>query len=166
MSILRLVELAKEEFSAHSFPHQAFYQHHASFDDLERSANSGCDICALIIDSFKDSGPFNGLVWPETSLRRECDISTSVYPSVYSKAKSLMVSDVKVCINTEHLYLGQGIEDVLVFDTLLVQVGAIEDSESDLVESEVDYPLPPLSLTLSVSNGTISDALTFMLPFL
>jgi hypothetical protein len=155
MSIQRLVELAEQEFSSHNFPQQAFYQHHASFDDLEESANKGCDFCVLILESFKGSGPVIDAQWPETWLGREC----GVHNSMYFEAKSLDVSDVKVCINTEHLYLSERIERVQVFDTLLVQVGIISNPSEDAE----DQALPPLSLTLSVPRGMLVITRTLFL---
>lgn len=53
LSISHLVELAKVEFQSRIVPKQAFYQHHASLDDLEGSAASGCDLCILILDTLR-----------------------------------------------------------------------------------------------------------------
>jgi hypothetical protein len=43
----------QEEFLAGTISQEAFYQHHTSLQELESSANSGCDLCALITDCFK-----------------------------------------------------------------------------------------------------------------
>ncbi|KAI6552575.1 hypothetical protein MCOR04_010870 [Pyricularia oryzae] len=148
LSVESLVELARIEFEAHIFPQNAYYQHHASFDDLEASANNGCDFCGLILECFqqsisKDKRP---LLWPyewdpEQPLSRPTGSDT-----MYAVAKSLSVSDIKLCVNATHLYLGQGIKEARVFDEILVQVGPLPAVNDDDVEPE--WSMPQLRLTL------------------
>lgn len=154
LTIERLVELAEQEFSAHYFPRQAFYKHHASFDELEESAMKGCDFCTIVIDCFKGYGsidvigayPFSR--YERTWLGRDCDINSSMY----DEAKGLDISDVKVCINADHLGSSDTVTNVQVFDIVMVQVGDALSWNSELT-SEVDETLPALSLTLSSQRG-------------
>ncbi|KAL5876573.1 hypothetical protein ACKVWC_005740 [Pyricularia oryzae] len=53
---------------------------------------------------------------------------------MYAVAKSLSVSDIKLCVNATHLYLGQGIKEARVFDEILVQVGPLPAVNDDDVE--------------------------------
>jgi hypothetical protein len=75
---------------------------------------------------------------------------------MYSLAMEIPVSDVKICLNTQHLYLSEPLGKVQVFDTILVQVGPSQDdvlnSPSDSQEYE-EQPLPPLALTLTTPKG-------------
>lgn len=52
LDIQTLVELAKVELSEESlFPRDAYYQHHTSSHDPERSAHEGCDLCGLLFQA-------------------------------------------------------------------------------------------------------------------
>ncbi|KIW02514.1 uncharacterized protein PV09_06313 [Verruconis gallopava] len=146
LSFRYLIELAKEEFQAHLFPQRAYYQHHPSFNSLEVSAARGCDLCALILDCFKRSSPYTtpGL-WPETWLAANVDEGKSMY----SAAKQLNQSDIKIALNSSHPYFAEDIRSVQVFDSLLIQVGEIESPDDAEHVDEEQYPLPSLSLTLS-----------------
>ena len=144
LSVEALVGLAKQEFSAHEFPTWAYYQHHSSFHDLEHAANAGCDLCSLIVDCFKGIPwtrgefyyEFSPYIWEKT----EVDIEESAYTA----AKEVALSDVKLSINTDHVYSSDGLDKVRSFNTLLVQVGP-----SELPEESEDYAFPFLILSLS-----------------
>lgn len=143
LSVEKLFNLAKDEFSGHDFPASAYYQHHNSFHELEQSANAGCDLCLLIVDCFKGiewttgDYQFSPYAW-ETAT--ELDIENTAYAT----AKQLAVSDVKLSISTDHVYLGDPLDNVQSFNTLLVQVGPKE------LPDESDYaPFPFLTLSLN-----------------
>ncbi|KAL7937009.1 heterokaryon incompatibility domain-containing protein [Trichoderma chlorosporum] len=143
LSVEALLDLAKQEFSAHYFPTSSYYQHHSSFNDLDQAANAGCDLCLLIVDCLKgipwtwdEVGEFPPYRWEKA----EVDIEDSAY----TVAKQVALSDVKLSIGTDHLYLGDGIDKVRSFNTLLVQIGPQE-----LLEEADDYAFPFLTLTLS-----------------
>ncbi|KAF6797617.1 heterokaryon incompatibility protein, partial [Colletotrichum sojae] len=122
LSIESLLDLARIDFTAHTFSKEAFFKHHKSFDDLEDAAREGCDLCRLVLESFQrapcpDEDPWE---WPDewiedTEFRPEDRSGT-----MYSIAKGLQVSDIKLCLNATHLYSGQGFEDAQVFDEILV----------------------------------------------
>lgn len=152
LSIASLVRLARIEFLGYqSFPREAFYEHHATFSDLETSAENGCDLCGLVLKCFQgapaedaDDRPFS---WPEEWIsQNDHDLDASMY----AVAKGLQDSSVRFAISADHVYSGATIEDVTGFDTLLIQVGPRdEDPEADMY-----WLLPPLALTLTVSRST------------
>lgn len=168
LSIEFLVSLAKEELRGrHTFPGQAFYQHQPSFDDLEASAKSGCDLCALILNCFKGAPTCDDdwTDWPEPWLGDDC----APEDSMYSLAKALEDSVVRVAISSDNLYLGEDhvssasvnqtqtaatIARASQLDTLLIQVGPkLEESDEFYYRS---WDLPALSLTLTVPTGSSS----------
>lgn len=153
-----LIGLAKQEFSGHEFPVSAYYKHHNSFHNLEQTANAGCDLCLLIVDCFKgipwvrgESYQFSSYLWetPETEIE----------DSAYDAAKQVILSDVKLSISTDHVYLGDGLDKVRSFNTLLVQVGPIE-----LPEESDDYAFPFLTLSLN-DRGNESGPKNITTPF-
>ncbi|KAF2665660.1 HET-domain-containing protein [Microthyrium microscopicum] len=145
LSIEALVELAEREFSAHIFPKHAFYQHHSSFSNLEQSALQGCDFCGLILECFKGS-PGQYETWPYKWEGSQNDITKSMY----AFAKELDESDIKIALNAGNLYLNRTIEEVLVFDSVLVQVGPGENYDAEYVDEDEEgsWQLPPLELRL------------------
>jgi hypothetical protein len=153
-----LFNFAKQEFSGHEFPTLAFYQHHSSFHDLEQSANTGCELCLLIIDCFK------GIQWTEGDYQFspypwETEAELDIESSAYAAAKQLATSDVKLSLGTDHVYLGDTLEKVRSFNTLLVQVGPRElPDESD------DIPFPFLTLALNNRGIDLSSTNATILP--
>lgn len=62
-------------------------------------------------------------------------------------------SDIRICIDAEHLYTNGKLDQVELFDILRVQVGAPEPiPTSEPSDSEDDF-IPPLVLGLSVAPG-------------
>jgi hypothetical protein len=156
LSIERLVDLAKKEFSGHTFPSAAFYQHHNSFRDLEQSAGQGCALCRLILDSFKGTPWGNGLTWPNEWEGVGLDSDSSAYHA----AMELGISDVKLSINAQHVYSDEPLESVSVFDALMVQIGPVQYYEDE----EAEDAFPTLVLALSRPSGMANHALfTYML---
>ncbi|KAL6835266.1 heterokaryon incompatibility domain-containing protein [Trichoderma camerunense] len=143
LSVETLIGFAKEEFSGHEFPASAYYRHHSSFHDLEQAAVAGCDFCLLIVDCFKgipwirgESYQFSSYLWEKPEIEIE--------DSAYDAAKQVALSDVKLSIGTDHVYLGDGLDKVRSFNTLLVQIGPTE-----LPEESSDYAFPFLTLSLN-----------------
>ncbi|OLN92774.1 hypothetical protein CCHL11_06733 [Colletotrichum chlorophyti] len=151
LTIETLVELAKTGFEAQEFPQTAYYQHHQSFDDLEREAGNGCEFCQLILNCFLHTPcpEPKPMEWP-LGWNRELDLKQETQPrTMYSIAKELAVSDVKLCINATHLYGRQPLEDAEVLDEILVQVGPL------YAETEDGYGIwscPILHLSLGTSR--------------
>lgn len=158
LTVEALIELAKQEFSGHEFPASAYYQHHNSFHDLEQAANAGCDLCLLIVDCFKgipwirgESYQFSSYLWEKPEIELE--------DSAYDAAKQLTLSDVKLSIGTDHVYLGDGLDKVRSFNTLLVQIGPTE-----LPEESSDYAFPFLTLSLNDpgnGSGPTNDTMSY-----
>ncbi|KAL6866438.1 hypothetical protein ACO1O0_002549 [Amphichorda felina] len=70
---------------------------------------------------------------------------------MYAEAKDLEDSSVKIALDAGHLYSAEGVDKVKVFDILLIQVGPIENLNSDL-DARDYFGFPVLSLTLSASR--------------
>lgn len=142
LSISDLIELSKPIFS-NLLPHNSrYYPHYDCFSDLEESAQKGCDLCQLIVDGFK----------------------STAYPSLgegvtLHSALQLLPSDktnVKLTIHTTHMRNApQKVEDVEVFDTLMVHVGPGPDDRSVLDFDELHEWRLELLLTLTTPRGTI-----------
>ncbi|TLS20828.1 uncharacterized protein PpBr36_10680 [Pyricularia pennisetigena] len=152
LSIESLVELARIEFTAHSFPQESYYRHHASFDDLERSAGDGCGFCGLVLECFQRSiciDDEDPLIWPDEWDSGQLPSPPAGSNTMYAVAKSLHVSDIKLCVNATHLYHRQTIEEAQVFDEIMVQVGPLEVQSHD----ETEWSMPPLRLTMESPRG-------------
>jgi hypothetical protein len=149
ISFSSLVQLALKEFTPYNFPKDAYYRHHESFSDLEISAGQGCDLCQLILASFKGTpGQGNELTWPTGWIGTSLEAEPS--NSMYSEAMMLERSDVKISLGSSHIYLLQSLTDVRMFDILLVQVGTNEDTMNEEYET---VGFPTLQLTLTVMQG-------------
>ncbi|RYP49235.1 hypothetical protein DL768_005009 [Monosporascus sp. mg162] len=154
LPLSRLVELAEEEYAEQTdFPQRAYYQHHSSFSELDRSAGNGCDLCRLIIDCFRGA-PFEDpqLLWPETWVGPErCDIAESMYAA----AEQLPVSDVKLALYADTDYRPFRLDKVRMFDTIMVQIGPVEKPQPEEYDSNSDSDeraFPCLHLRLRVSR--------------
>jgi hypothetical protein len=148
LSISGLIELAEIEFSADNFPREAYYQHHASYADLVSSANRGCELCELIHQGFIET-VVEGGYWDEYTL-------DDAVQGIESEGLS---TDLKICINTSHLYSAEALERVKLFDTILVQAGIPQpygdkvDYQEESPDWSISDPLIHLSLELSVPRG-------------
>ncbi|KAI8651876.1 HET domain-containing protein [Fusarium sp. Ph1] len=119
LSIDRLVQLMQEDLRKSWMlpppPASLHYQHHASFLDLENAANNGCPLCQFIVGCFKWTASQDGQIpqWP-----RDNKPSTNLAGSMYAVAKSLEVSDVKICLDnrciTSEWIMGKSIDRMLV----------------------------------------------------
>ena len=159
LSISGLIELAEQELSGHYMPQRAFYQHHSSIIDLESSAHRGCDFCTLIIECFKGT-PSDSDRFPQWPATWTDPTTRELENSMWAVAKELPASDIKICINSSNISASEDIDQVRVFDTLLIHVGPIEeindDGNSSSFEPEVlDWEWNPLYLTLTVPRGAL-----------
>ncbi|KAI1172382.1 HET-domain-containing protein [Nemania sp. FL0916] len=130
LSISHLIELARVEFESGTVPDQAFYHHHASLYDLESSAGGGCDLCILIL------GTLRGV------LSSDYDDKSSTYPgkwigydldaeeSMLEEVRDLPATNVKIFIDSEHLYTAESLDKVRVFDVLRIHVGLVSPERS------------------------------------
>lgn len=148
LSIESLVSLAVEEFDGHQFPQRAFFEHHRSFEELENSAETGCDFCQVILESFQTTPESPG---DDRTLDETCDNSESLYAA----ARFVEPSHVKISINSDHVYSFEARDQVRVFDTILVQVGRTSP-RADEVGSEDDTEelyLEPVKLRIKTARG-------------
>lgn len=120
LSVESLVGLAETEFTAGSFPQRAFYQHHASLDDLEDAASKSCALCRLIL------GYLQGTHDSDDGL------------PLYTRAKQLPFTSVKVAINSTHVYATEPLDRVQVFDALMVHIGPWMQPGRDATDEEID----------------------------
>ncbi|KAI1461448.1 hypothetical protein F4805DRAFT_453878 [Annulohypoxylon moriforme] len=119
LSISRLIDLAKQEFSGRNVPERAFYYHHESLYDLESSANNGCDLCMLILDGFKS---MRGRFTEYDRIEEKVDLTNKLKESFFHQAKNLPSKGLKICIKARHLSEKEGIDKVIVFDQIYVHI--------------------------------------------
>ena len=77
--------------------------------------------------------------WPSQSTGTVCKLKHSVFTA----AKRLSVSDIKVCINSSHMYLTDPIDKVRSFGQLLISVGRVakydEGNGSSFVQEDLEW---------------------------
>ncbi|KAN0099845.1 Heterokaryon incompatibility protein (HET) domain containing protein [Hyaloscypha variabilis] len=148
LSISDLIELAEVEFESRQSPRHAYYKHFDSYNDLVQSARDGCDLCQFIWSGFK-----NCIVdtWPWDGQNRDEAVREIEY-----RGEEI---DIRISIDADHLYSGRGLDQVALFDLLVIQAGApvIKYKENEGSEesegsegSEQNISIPPLLVKLSV----------------
>ncbi|KAF2125004.1 HET-domain-containing protein [Dothidotthia symphoricarpi CBS 119687] len=146
LTINNLIDLVPIELAGHDFPQKDFYQHHDSIEDLENSANEGCDFCGFILEclkGFRDTDRWIADEWEGAGLQVE--------DSLYTAAKKLPFSHIKFCITSAELKIDSTLADVRAYDRLLVQVGPIKDYGNDYdleVDDQPEFPLIWLRLSI------------------
>ncbi|KAF4947358.1 hypothetical protein FSARC_13979 [Fusarium sarcochroum] len=117
-----------------------------SFDQLEFAALQGCDLCQLILECFK--GAVEGEIPTRCDWPREwTPDSPPGMATMYSKAKKLPKSNVRLCIDVTNKYPAMSLKEVQLFDAIRVQVGPTSEelftgqdtdsnSEEDMEETE------------------------------
>ncbi|TGO32865.1 hypothetical protein BHYA_0283g00130 [Botrytis hyacinthi] len=167
LSLAHLINLAKIDFKGHVFPNQpttedlmgpfvwtsslanpddspkerkpmAFYPHHKCFRDLVQSAEMGCDLCEVILTCLKKRVP------GEDEEGRG-DNSDEIYWTDFSRRRE---TDIKISINSSHVYPNATLDGVQMLDTILVHVGNIGDHRSDFKNHGHSFAVPTQSLTL------------------
>lgn len=153
LSVESLLEVARVDFQPGDFSNKAYFQHHESFNDLEKAGRQGCDFCRLVLECFQrtpcfDEEPWD---WPDRWIEKtESSPDDLTTITMYSVAKGLAVSDIKLCLNATHLYSIQGFEDAKVFDEVLIQVG---EPSSESQDGTVMWSCPVLRLILNTPRG-------------
>lgn len=142
LSISDLVDLAKPIFP-NLLPHNSrWYPHYERFADLEKSAEQGCGLCQLIVDGFKS------IAYPALGAGVTMHSALQLLPSD--------TTSVKLSIHTTHMRNApQKVDDVEVFDTLMVHVGPGPDDRSVLDFDELHEWRLELLLTLTTPRGAI-----------
>lgn len=148
LSISLLIELTEVEFHAGDFPQQAYYQHQPSYANLIRSAKDGCRLCELILHGFQEVISPRSLspIW-------EGETRDRAVSQIESQGES---SDIKICINADHLFSNGNLDQVELFDVLMVQAGTPERTATSEDSDSEDNAIPPLRLALSVPRGSSS----------
>ncbi|TGO58124.1 hypothetical protein BCON_0058g00060 [Botryotinia convoluta] len=167
LSLSHLIDLAKIDFKGHVFPNQpttgdlmgpfvwtsslanpdnspkerkrmAFYPHHKCFQDLVKSAETGCDFCEVILTCLKKRIPGED----EDSRGDNTD---EIYWTDFSRRRE---TDIKISINSSHVYPDATLDGVQMFDTISVHVGNFGDHRSDFKNHGHSFAVPTQSLTL------------------
>ncbi|KAI5917149.1 HET-domain-containing protein [Camillea tinctor] len=144
LSLSRLIALAKQEYGSGVMPEQAFYQHHASLNDLENSATNGCDLCCLVLESLKCTGcePGYDKVWSAPVCQLE--------ESRFTRMKDLATTDIKLCITSSCLYGSDSLDSVRVLDSILVHIGPVPLRDASPKSFDDEWALDPMALTMTV----------------
>lgn len=148
LSIHLLLEMMgsvlKSEWS--NMPWNSFYRHHISMDDLETSANHGCDFCTLLLESFQimPAYRFSNASW----LGEPSQYDHDDRGSMFSVLKQLPLMVLHICIHSRHISTTDKWESAQVFDQIVVQPRGIPTS--DLAnELTGQFDCIPLILTLT-----------------
>lgn len=165
LTIAHLIELAETEFSGRAMPERAFYRHHRSLRALEASASHGCDgLCPLLLACFRGT-PADVKAWPDwpdwvgVTGAATCAPEDSMF--AHAEERLAAETDIKICLNSSHVYFTRPLDEVRVFDQLLVHVGPVREtaaSSNGSAEEEDDddgeaWDWEPLVLTLSTPRG-------------
>ncbi|KAF3039451.1 hypothetical protein E8E11_004062 [Didymella keratinophila] len=130
LSISTLVNLARTEPPEERFSQQAFYQHHESVADLQKSAEQGCAFCNFIVQCLKGYTDTHH-IWATTWLGSLCEPSKSLFEA----AAQSPASDIKIRLLPRGKTHLDSLRGFSVLDTLYVQVGP---SIGHGAETEVD----------------------------
>ncbi|KAI6351085.1 hypothetical protein MCOR25_010157 [Pyricularia grisea] len=136
LSIEHLVELTAVEYRGGRFPDRAFYQHHATIEDLVESADNGCDFCRFIVACAE--------AMPST---RNFDETHSFL--AFCQECEMRSTDVKIAIHAHHTNEDQTIEEVKLLDTLQIWFGPNPPYGYQEMEDYCHLEWP-LDLTISV----------------
>lgn len=100
------------------------YSHYTSFEDLEKAAAHGCDICGLIVKMFKsvDGRDKQSWEWPRNLLEKQSAGHISVYRLVTGLRDSTHTR-VQMFISTSNLYGANTSGEPPVLDIVMVHVG-------------------------------------------
>lgn len=97
---------------------------HSSFEDLEQAAEGGCELCGLILKTFKsvDGRDTNSWEWPRELLEKQSGGDISVHHLVKQLPDSID-TQVRMYIGTSGTYGAGAAGGPPVLDILLVHVG-------------------------------------------
>jgi len=159
LTIPRLVQMAEVELAEVGFvPDRpdAHYQHHDSIEALEASANSGCDLCTLFVNTLKGYEENDDwTVSSDTWVGSGCDPDKSLFGAVQRSAGLVPSSDIKICLASGHSSEKEMLDGRVLMDTILVQVGPTQKVERDPeLEGAFEAPdFPQLYFKLTVPRG-------------
>ncbi|KAI0893396.1 heterokaryon incompatibility protein-domain-containing protein [Annulohypoxylon nitens] len=148
LSIHLLLEMMssvlKSEWS--NMPWNSFYRVHISMDDLETSANHGCDFCTLLLESFQITPAyrFSNASW----LGEPSQYDHDDRGSMFSVLKQLPLMVLHICIHPRHISITDKWESAQVFDQIVIQPRGIPTA--DLANKLTgQFDCIPLILTLT-----------------
>ena len=147
---LLLLDLTNHEFGSLDFPQHAYYQHQPSYSALVHSAKGGCEFCKLIWLGFQAA-----IIQANVNVTSEYGEGETRHEQATELEMKGDASDVKICIHADNCYSPTTVDQVQLFDVILVQVGNIEPFPSDGSDIQ-DFYIPPLRLALSVPLGMLS----------
>ncbi|KAI1452560.1 HET-domain-containing protein [Annulohypoxylon moriforme] len=106
-------------FEWSNMPRNAFYPHHKSMDDLESSADRGCDFCALLLKCFKTTPAyrFSSATW----LGEPSQFDHDDRGSIFTVLKELPSMSLDICMHPRHITSFETWKNARVFDQIVVQ---------------------------------------------
>jgi hypothetical protein len=130
LSISTLVNLVKTEPPEERFSQQAFYQHHESVADLQKSADEGCAFCTFIVQCLKGYTDTHH-IWATTWVGSLCEPGESLFEA----AAQSIESDIKIRLLPRGKTHLDSVRGFSMLDTLFVQcgpsIGHATESEDD-----------------------------------
>ncbi|VUC24138.1 unnamed protein product [Clonostachys rosea] len=151
LNIQKLIDYAEVEFSGWYVPKVSFYQHHPSIHELEKSADGGCDLCALMIHAFKTSKTDDHRYYAS----EDSDLLSAIKDWTET-------SSIRISIQASHIYTATPLEGTLMLDLLQISAGEYKETSSDPDESYLQEPptvflqlLTPLDLSLKLGRYDI-----------
>lgn len=122
-----------------------------------KSALHGCRSCLIVLQRFKGT-EYDSADWPEERNGPQPGIDDT--QSMYAEAMCLPESDVKIALNFSHIYLISDVNQVEVFDTIMVKVGPQEElaPTEGIWEGDDTESMPPLLLTISTPRVILIPA--------
>ncbi|CAG9981351.1 unnamed protein product [Clonostachys byssicola] len=129
LDIQKLIDYAEVEFSGWYIPKSSFYQHYASIHELEKSADGGCDLCALMIYAFKNSRSDDHRYY----AIEDSDLLSAIKEWVET-------SSIRISIQASHIYVAKPLEEAQMLDMLQISAGEYKETSSDPDESSLQEP--------------------------
>lgn len=141
ITIYRLVEHAKVGLPKDGLIQNtpgAYFLQHSSMEDLEASANDGCDLCGLFVNTLK--GYEEDDEWmqsPDTLKGSTCDPAKWLF----AIARQMPESSIKISI-ASGLAKSETRDGAVLVDTVVVQVRALQGNDSDF-HAQDEWQSPP-----------------------
>ena len=166
LTISTLVNLVKTEPPKERFSQQAFYQHHGSIADLQRSAEQGCAFCTFIVQCLKGYTDSHH-IWATTWIGSSCKPGESLFEAAAQSPES----DIKIRLLPRGKTHLDSMRRFSVLDTLYVQIrpsiglGTESDDDDDdsfMCPDSIPDDLPvELSVLLLKVNGSSGNSSRF-----
>jgi hypothetical protein len=161
LTITRLVQSVKIELAGMGYApdrSDAYFQHHGSVNALEDSANAGCSLCTLFVDTLKGyEEDDDWTVSSDTWVGSGCDPEKSLFSVVKRPSALVPSTDIKICIASGRSTEPEIRDGKLVLDTIVLQVGPTQKAEKDPeLNGQFEEPnFPRLSFKLTVPRGKL-----------